>query len=393
MKSKNELLDMADSLKYAELFEELDNLGANNATFFALRREYIHQGANPEYNDRVKAFIIDFFAQKPASPTSWFKNKIVRASLLLISISLLLSLWYFNFRNNHLQDCQALLLFLEKNAVFVQVIQKIEGQEIKLIPHKSTKDTLFYQTSDSTLIKFYFERCLNEKTTLGKFIRFSSQEQQIIDIRVEALQDDFKTLAITEKQGANTQEHYFEIDDHFNISAYEKKEEKIKGHYTEDLTPVQNKKTKKWGFVDRTGKIVVDYQFDTVAYFIEDLALVKLNDKYGFIDKKGKTVIDHQFEEAGYFFDGLARVRLNNRYGFIDKTGKMVIDCRFDEVSVFHENLAVVKLNNKYGFIDKTGKIVIACQFDRAGYFVEGLAKVELNEKEFYINTKGNIAK
>ena len=32
--------------------------------------------------------------------------------------------------------------------------------------------------------------------------------------------------------------------------------------------------------------------------------------KYGFIDKSGKVVIELQFDDAGYFSEGLAKVRM-----------------------------------------------------------------------------------
>ena len=52
---------------------------------------------------------------------------------------------------------------------------------------------------------------------------------------------------------------------------------------------------------------------------------VRQNGKYGFIDKTGKIVIKPQFDKAYPFHDGLALVIINNKHGFIDKKGKLVI--------------------------------------------------------------------
>ncbi len=102
----------------------------------------------------------------------------------------------------------------------------------------------------------------------------------------------------------------------------------------------------KWGYIDRTGKIVIKPQFDYANYFYEGLAVV-LNDKqelldgslvvgkYGYIDKKGKVVIKPQFEEVENFVDGLAAVYGETRYsdlgheysiltGYINEKGKFV---------------------------------------------------------------------
>ena len=75
------------------------------------------------------------------------------------------------------------------------------------------------------------------------------------------------------------------------------------------------------------------------------MAAVKLNGKYGFIDKTGKEVIPFQYDEATYFYDGLALVKegtirdkKNNvtqygKYGFIDKTNKVVIPIKYEGAS------------------------------------------------------------
>jgi hypothetical protein len=51
---------------------------------------------------------------------------------------------------------------------------------------------------------------------------------------------------------------------------------------------------------------------------------IKQLDKWGFIDRTGKLVIPPQFFHARNFSDGLAPVWLSPRRGYIDKTGKFV---------------------------------------------------------------------
>ena len=45
---------------------------------------------------------------------------------------------------------------------------------------------------------------------------------------------------------------------------------------------------------------------------------------WGYIDPSGKYVINPQFDEAGDFEDGLAPVRIGAKWGYIDKTGKYI---------------------------------------------------------------------
>ena len=63
-----------------------------------------------------------------------------------------------------------------------------------------------------------------------------------------------------------------------------------------------------------------------VGPFDDGLALVKdANDKWGFIDKTGRLIIPCMWEWAGHFREGLAPVmEANHNYHYIDKTGKVV---------------------------------------------------------------------
>ncbi|MGI7157691.1 WG repeat-containing protein, partial [Campylobacter coli] len=64
----------------------------------------------------------------------------------------------------------------------------------------------------------------------------------------------------------------------------------------------------------------------------EGLARVGLNGKWGFIDKSGKFVIEPKFDSIWDFSEGLAKVGLNGKYGLIDKSGKIVIEPKFDDI-------------------------------------------------------------
>src|SRR6218665_3960374 len=93
------------------------------------------------------------------------------------------------------------------------------------------------------------------------------------------------------------------------------------------------------------------------------LAPVKIDGKWGYIDKTGKIAINPQFDRAGSFKEGLARIQLGGKCGFIGKTGKIAINPQFDDARWFQEGLAGIKLGDKWGYIDKSGKIAIKLQF------------------------------
>ena len=149
--------------------------------------------------------------------------------------------------------------------------------------------------------------------------------------------------------------------------------------FSEGLVPVGIKG--KTGFMDRTGKIVIAAQFEDAEDFSEGLAPVKIQSdettwcprepsgsrsgftmKWGYIDKTGKLVIPPQFESAAPFSEGLAAINQCDTGFFIDKSGKKIMLGEFRYVSPFAAGLSRVDvmINDSLlsGLIDKTGKMI-----------------------------------
>jgi len=78
------------------------------------------------------------------------------------------------------------------------------------------------------------------------------------------------------------------------------------------LIPV--KKGGKYGYINTSGKFVIEPQFDSAASFSEGLAVIEMDSKEGFID-----II---YREAGGFYEGWSDVKLNDKWFFINKKGK-----------------------------------------------------------------------
>ncbi len=141
----------------------------------------------------------------------------------------------------------------------------------------------------------------------------------------------------------------------------------------------------QWGFIDKSGNVVIEPTLYAVGDFREGLARAMNPHEtphWGFIDKTGEFVIKPRFHVAGLqFSEGLAAVRLKNDWGYINKKGEIVIEPQFKWAEPFSEGLAFVKVwGDKYGCIDKTGKMVIQPQFAFAEKFCEGLAAVVMDD-------------
>jgi hypothetical protein len=81
-----------------------------------------------------------------------------------------------------------------------------------------------------------------------------------------------------------------------------------------------------WGFIDTTGKLVIEMKFDVVSQFSESLARVRQNGKWGFIDKKGEFVIPPRYEWVRSFKNGIAEAVLDGMIILIDRQGKTIVN-------------------------------------------------------------------
>jgi hypothetical protein len=76
------------------------------------------------------------------------------------------------------------------------------------------------------------------------------------------------------------------------------------------------------------GKVVIkpDFTFSYASIFHEGLSVAqpKNGTKTGYIDRSGKFVIEPKFDFASEFKNGLAKVRQGKIWGYIDRTGKYV---------------------------------------------------------------------
>lgn len=146
------------------------------------------------------------------------------------------------------------------------------------------------------------------------------------------------------------------------------------GHFAEELALISIGRMQ--GFIDQTGAIKIDPQFvseqnwhfPSFAGFSNGLHPVQFEGKWGFIEKTGAMVISSQFERAESFSEGLAAVLISDKWGFVDTESRIRINPQFDSVRSFEGGLARVNIDEKWGFIDVSGEIVITPQFDGPKY-------------------------
>lgn len=138
-------------------------------------------------------------------------------------------------------------------------------------------------------------------------------------------------------------------------------------------------------FIDDAGKVALASQYALVDSFSEGLAMVgttvsdvSVVGGYGFIDKTGQLVIPGIYQDAGRFSDGLAVVKKEGKYGYIDQRGTVVVDFKYRQAEAFQDGTArclldSANVNTSLQFIDKTGKVLYRTRADDIGRFSEGL--------------------
>ena len=114
----------------------------------------------------------------------------------------------------------------------------------------------------------------------------------------------------------------------------------------------------KWGILTADGEQLAEVKFDSVGVFHDGLAVVKAAERYGYIDRSGVIVIPIQWMAAYDFSEGLAALRVDKKhFQFINTTGKVVIKSKkYDSVGRFRNGICRVVKGGKVKWIDTKGK-------------------------------------
>ena len=145
-----------------------------------------------------------------------------------------------------------------------------------------------------------------------------------------------------------------------------------------------------FGFIDKTGKLVVPIMYEAARSFHEGMAWVALDGKGGFIDTTGTLVVPLKYEGSRDFHEGLARVTLDGKRGFVDKTGIEIAPV-YDNAADYSDGMSAVQKDGKWGAIDSSGNVVVEIKYDGIQDFREGMAWVELDGKRGFVDTTGTF--
>ncbi len=125
------------------------------------------------------------------------------------------------------------------------------------------------------------------------------------------------------------------------------------------------KENGKWGFIDKSGKWLIEPNYKMVESFQNGLALAqkpsnddkndKETPKYGYLSADGNWLIPPKFEEAYSFSEGFAAVKENGKWGYISISGSPFIEFNYDNALPFLDEQGWVKYGDDWQAIDKFG--------------------------------------
>lgn len=174
----------------------------------------------------------------------------------------------------------------------------------------------------------------------------------------------------------------------------------IAGDFSEGFAPVRY--NWRWAYTDATGELSIDGNgiFQQARPFSQGIGAVQIDGRIGFIDTEGNFLINPAYRAAGTFNNKRCFVRSLDyrRYHYIDEKGNELpmpagIDS-FNEISEgdFSNERALIRFDGKYGFIDTEGNLVIQNIYTEARPFSENLAAVQIAERWGFVDKNGEIA-
>jgi len=177
----------------------------------------------------------------------------------------------------------------------------------------------------------------------------------------------------------------------------------------QDLKPVKDKQTQKYGYQNKAKAWVIEPTFDGAKRFVDGYAEVTMGDYIGLIDANGDWVFPAEYNDISKFYknglcelmrkEGRAKLR-----GAGDQTGRIIIpvDCQSINIPRKEDGFITAKREVQrgeiagsfaWGVYDQRGREIFAPQFASAPSFRNGVSivKSEANGLEGVIDVNGRV--
>ncbi|MEP2670329.1 MAG: WG repeat-containing protein [Cyclobacteriaceae bacterium] len=123
----------------------------------------------------------------------------------------------------------------------------------------------------------------------------------------------------------------------------------------------------KWGFINAEDNIVINPSYESVSEFRKEVAIVKRG-KFGFVDKTGKLVLETRYDSIMPLPTDNFLIQHNQLLGLADENGTVLIDPRFETLDDLGNGYVIVSREKKFGLLTKSGFSTIPMIYDQLYY-------------------------
>ncbi len=175
----------------------------------------------------------------------------------------------------------------------------------------------------------------------------------------------------------------------------------------QDIKPVKDRDSKKFGYQDKSKNWVISPQFDKAKRFIDGYAIVEVQGLEGLINTNGDWVLRPEYNSIGKFdklglCELMVKVDRTKMYGLADASGRIVLPPVYQSVSVSKgEQIITARgidpdngVNEPlWGVYSLSGEEIFAPQFTYSPSFRKGVASAVsgFNGRAGLIDNAGNV--
>ena len=180
-----------------------------------------------------------------------------------------------------------------------------------------------------------------------------------------------------------------------------------------------------YGFINRSGDMIVKPQFDSLAWYNAYPIGVRKDGLWGYIGKHGDTLFEPQWQQVSRFVNGRAWFQFSVAHGLITEDGRKLLDAFYHFPADFHQGLCLnvqgaagecvimdrhgnvrnsdfcfhdhndgiglYQARGRFGYATLDDRIIIESKYARADIFSEGVAPAALDSTLYgYIDTSEN---
>lgn len=203
-------------------------------------------------------------------------------------------------------------------------------------------------------------------------------------------------------QGKNMKYGYLDLAGKEVIpAAYEQANDFIGGQ------AVVKRKEKEYALLDKSGRVLHTYPYAFVGNLGDGLLAFQKEDqgKYGYMDETGRIVIEPSYSGTEPFREKRAVVNVaddyTNQYGLIDQTGAFIIKPPYNDMQRLGEHRVAVGVarnkeqpfaGSRYAIYTTDGKQLTDFIYDTVLPYESGLASVSNGTETFFIDSSGKKA-